>query len=64
MEIKRMSKRIRTKDRDHDDYDLSVRYLYKVGRYKYLTLSEARAKLAKYKIVSRQLFSNESLINY
>ena len=64
MEIKRMSKRIRTKDRDYDDYDLSVRYLYKVGIYKYLTLSEARAKLAKYKIISRQLFSNESLINY
>jgi len=64
MEIKRMSKRIRTKDRDQDDYDLSVRYLYKVGRYKNLTLSEARTKLAKYKIVSRQLFSNESLINF
>ncbi len=64
MEIKKMSKRIRTKDQDQDDYDLSVRYLYKLGRYKYLTLSEARSKLAKYKIVSRQLYSNESLINF
>lgn len=64
MEIKRMSKRIRTKDRDQDDYDLSVRYLYKVGRYKNLTLSEARAKLAKYKIASQQLYSDESLINF